>query len=80
MSLSQAYGGTPSYTILSIGEFKKDMEKMGVSDKLVRDYCSLRVDDDLQLMDLIATIKNLPVDKNDSNPAIHPVLPVPSDV
>ena len=80
MALSQAYGGTPSYTILSLGQFQKDMEMMGASDKLVRDYCSIRVDDDLQLMDLVATIKNLPVDKNDSNTIIYPVLSLPSDV
>lgn len=66
MSLSEAYGGQPSYTILTYAEYVKDMERMGQADKLVYDS-KVNVDDDLCLSDLIATIKNLPVDQNDSS-------------
>lgn len=64
MSLSEAYGGKPS--ILTLAEFQKDMERMGRNDKLVYDY-KMNVDDDLQLVDLIATIKNLPQQENAAN-------------
>lgn len=64
MSLSEAYGGKPSYTILTYAEYVKDMERMGQADKLVYDS-KVNVDDDLCLSDLIATIKNLPLQEND---------------
>jgi hypothetical protein len=66
MSLSQAYGGKPDYTILTLAQFRQDMESMGKNDKAIYDF-KVKVDDDLQLADLIATIKSLPVTENDSN-------------
>jgi hypothetical protein len=66
MSLSEAYGGKPDYTILSYSQFKKDIEMMGLNDKAFFDM-RMKVDDDILLSDLICTIKNLPVDKNDSS-------------
>ncbi len=72
MSLSQVYGAQPEYTILSYAQFKKDMELMGWSDKAIFESW-VKVDDDLALSDLIATIKNLPQDKND--PSNHIVIP-----
>jgi hypothetical protein len=66
MSLSEAYGGKPIYTILSFAQFQKDIEMMGDNDRAIYD-CTVKVDDDLQLYDLIATIKNLPQKKNDSS-------------
>jgi len=61
MSLSQS-----GHTILSYAEFQKDMLRMGVNDKKIFESW-VKVDDDLCLSDLIATIKNLPQDKNDSS-------------
>jgi hypothetical protein len=66
MSLSQAYGGKPDYMILTLAQFRQDMELMGKNDKAIFNN-TVKVDDDLQLSELIATIKNLPQDKNDSN-------------
>ena len=66
MSLSQAYGGKPDYTILTLKQFQQDLEMMGRNDKTVYD-CTVKVDDDLQLQDLIATIKNLPQQENASS-------------
>ena len=66
MSLSQAYGGKPDYTILSFAQFQKDMAMMTQNDKTIYDS-TVKVDDDLQLSDLKATIKNLPVEQNGSN-------------
>lgn len=66
MSLSEAYGGKPDYTILSLKQFQQDLEIMGRNDKAVYDYME-KVDDDLQLYDLIATIKSLPHKENDSS-------------
>ena len=66
MSLSEAYGGKPSYAVLTLDQFRKDMELMGEKDRLVYD-CKIAVDDDLQLSDLICTIKNLPYQENASN-------------
>lgn len=66
MSLSEAYGGKPDYTILSLKQFQQDLEIMGRNDKAVYDYME-KVDDDLQLYNLIATIKNLPYKENDSS-------------
>ena len=63
--MSEAYGKS-DYTILSYSDFQKDMKLMGLNDKMVFESW-LRVDDDLQLADLIATIKNLPIDKNDTS-------------
>lgn len=63
MSLSQAYGGQPDITILSYADYRKDLESMGHNDKKVFDL-TIKVDDDLTLSDLIATIKNLPVVEN----------------
>jgi hypothetical protein len=72
MSLSEAYGGKPDYTILSYAQFKKDMELMGQSDKAIFNSW-VKVDDDLCLSDLIATIKNLPQEQNGpSNVIISP--------
>ena len=65
MSLSEAYGGKP--TILTLSQFQEDMKRMGSNDKLVYG-CKMNVDDDVTLADLIATIKNLPVEQNDSRP------------
>ena len=62
MSLSEAYGGKP--TILTLSQFQEDMKRMGHNDKLVYD-CKMNVDDDVTLADLIATIKNLPLQEND---------------
>lgn len=64
MSLSEAYGGKPQYTILTFAQYRQDMERMGQADKLVYDS-KVNVDDDLCLSDLIATIKNLPLQEND---------------
>lgn len=66
MSLSEAYGAKPDYTILSFAQYRQDMERMGHADKLVYEN-RVKVDDDLCLADLIATIKNLPLEKNDSS-------------
>ena len=67
MALSEAYGGKPNYTILTLAQYQEDMERMGQADKLVYD-CKMNIDDDLQLADLIATIKNnLPLEENDSS-------------
>jgi hypothetical protein len=66
MSLSEAYGGKPDYTILTLKQFQQDLEMMGRNDKTVYD-CTVKVDDDLQLQDLIATIKNLPQQENASS-------------
>jgi len=74
MSLSEAYGGKPDYTILSFAQFRQDMEKMGSNDKAIRDYCTVRIDDDLQLTDLIASIKNLPLQQNGTNIIVSPDL------
>lgn len=72
MSLSQTYGAKPDYTILTIEQFRKDMELMGYNDKAIFEN-KVKVDDDLQLADLIATIKNLPEEKNGpSNSIIVP--------
>lgn len=75
MSLSQAYGGKPDTTILSYVQFKKDIEMMGLNDKAIFDL-RLKVDDDLLLSDLICTIKNLPVYKNDSSN----IITLPTDL
>lgn len=69
MSLSEAYGAQPDYTILTLAEFQKDMERMGYNDKAIYEN-KVKVDDNLQLADLIATIKNLPQEKNDSSNVI----------
>lgn len=66
MSLSEAYGAKPDYTVMTLDQWKNDLLLMGVNDKLVYDS-RIKVDDDLQLMDLIATIKNLKQEKNDSS-------------
>lgn len=63
MSLSEAYGGKPNFSILSYAQFKKDMELMGKNDKAIFESW-VKVDDDLALSDLIATIKNLEQEKN----------------
>lgn len=72
MSLSQAYGAKPDYTILTIEQFRKDMELMGYNDKAIFEN-KVKVDDDLQLADLIATIKNLPQEEN--GPSNHIIVP-----
>lgn len=64
MSLSQAYGGQPSYHILSFAEYRQDMERMMGLDKAIMRLTE-HVDDDIQLAELIATIKNLPQEQND---------------
>lgn len=69
MSLSEAYGGKPDYTILTLKQFQQDLEMMGRNDKAVYD-CTVKVDDDLQLYDLIATIKNLSTKENASSNVI----------
>jgi hypothetical protein len=65
MSLSEAYGGKP--TILTLSQFQEDMKRMGHNDKLVFN-CKMNVDDDVTLADLIATIKNIVPEQNDSRP------------
>ena len=77
MSLSEAYGGKPDYTILSFAQYRQDMERMAQVDKLVYDLRT-KVDDDLQLAELIETIKNLPTEKNDSLP--NPVVTISKGV
>lgn len=77
MSLSEAYGGKPSYTILTLSQYQEDMKRMGQSDKLVYEN-TMKVDDDLCLADLIATIKNLPLQENDS--LANPVVAVPQGI
>lgn len=74
MSLSEAYGGKPDYTILTLKQFQQDLEMMGRNDRTVYD-CTVKVDDDLQLHDLICTIKNLPQQENASN-----IIVVPQEV
>tara|TARA_R110002126_G_scaffold268041_1_gene411525 strand:- start:455 stop:685 length:231 start_codon:yes stop_codon:yes gene_type:complete len=69
MSQSEAYGGKPDYTILTLAQFQQDIEMMGTNDRVVYD-CTVKVDDDLQLYDLIATIKNLPTKENESSNTI----------
>ncbi len=59
MSLSEAYGGKPSYHIMSFAEYRQDLERMVPHDKAIMRLTE-HVDDDIQLADLIATIKNLP--------------------
>ena len=72
MSLSQAYGAKPDYTILTLAQFQQDMELMGYNDKAIFEN-KVKVDDDLQLADLIATIKNLPLEQN--GPRNHIIVP-----
>ena len=72
MSLSEAYGGKPDYTILTLSQFRQDMELMGANDKAVYDF-TVKLDDDFQLADLIATIKNLKQEQNGpSNIVVSP--------
>lgn len=72
MSLSQAYGAKPDYTILTLAQFQKDIELMGRNDRAIYE-CTAKVDDNIQLADLIATIKNLPVEEN--GPSNHIIVP-----
>lgn len=65
MALSEAYGGNPDYTILTLEQFRQDLERMGHNDKLIFEN-KANIDDTISLADLIATIKSMPsVEEND---------------
>lgn len=74
MSLSEAYGGKPNYSILTIAKYKEDIERMTKDDKAFF-MSRINIDDNLQLADLMETIKNLPIEKNAPNHNVIVTVP-----